>query len=348
MTHTAQLAALPGGTSYSEWSKSGACAPVTLPAGLVTTPKMVYDALMGWNDGRPVVPAAQANASYDTVVGIDTAGPETTCFTAEGMQYYAQLIDAVYRASKSRRLAGWHGKLLVHTHVGEGAVIDYAPAAPAQPWTFVNAFAAMPPTRSNSGQAQSNITTLLTAIARFAQLHPDLHRYVVFRLAHDTWASAAQAQRMHDERVEADVNLESNVATGAYPIARMPLGAAAMMNDDVDPLAGNMTTNFELNNLMAVLVKNPADPAQVGGILGNTPLRFLLESHVRCLLGTDADGVEHSDIVKEYAYASSLIAYWNAGDPGFRTRAGGIDEQTLFENVRWHRAEMASDTAGAY
>jgi hypothetical protein len=348
MTHTAQLATLADGTSYSEWSKSGACAPVKLPGVLVTTPKMVYDALMGWNNGKLVVSAAQAQAYYDTVVGIDTAGPETTCFTPAGMQYYAQLIDAVYRASKSRRLTGWHGKLLVHTHVGEGAVIDYAPTAPAQPWSFANTFAALPPTRSNAEQAQSNITTLLAAIARFAQTHPDLHRYVVFRLAHDTWASAAQAQLMHDERVEADVNLESNVATGAYPIARMPLGAATIVNAEIDPLAANATTNFELNNLMAVLVKNPADPAQVGGILGNTPLRFLLESHVRCLLGTDADGVEHSDIVKEYAYASSLIAYWNATDPAFRARAGGIDGQTLFENVRWHRAEMASDTAGAY
>jgi hypothetical protein len=27
--------------------------------------------------------------------------------------------------------------------------------------------------------------------------------------------------------------------------------------------------------------------------------------HARCLLGTDADGVEHSDIVREYGYASS-------------------------------------------
>jgi hypothetical protein len=348
MTHTAQLATLPGGTSYSEWSKTGACAPVTLPHGLVTTPKMIYDALMGWSSGKLVVPAAQAGAYYDTVVGIDTAGPETTCFTPDGMQYYARLIDAVYRASKARRLAGWHGKLLVHTHVGEGAVIDYAPAAPAQPWTFANAFASLPPTRSNAAQAQSNISTLLAAIARFAQAHPDLHQYVVFRLAHDTWATQAQAQRMHDERVEADVNLESNVATGAYPVTRMPLGPATIVTNDIDPLAANPATNFELNDLLTVLIKDPADASQVGGVLGNAPLRFLLESHVRCLLGTDADGVEHSDIVKEYTYASSLIAYWNATDPAFRAQAAHIDQQTLFENVRWHRAEMASDVAGAY
>lgn len=38
MTHTSQLATLRGGTQYSEWSKTGACAAVPLPSALVTTP----------------------------------------------------------------------------------------------------------------------------------------------------------------------------------------------------------------------------------------------------------------------------------------------------------------------
>jgi hypothetical protein len=63
------------------------------------------------------------------------------------MVYYGQLVDAVYSAAKMRS-TGWHGKLLVHTHVGEGSVIDYAPVPPAQPWTFESAFAAFPTTLS--------------------------------------------------------------------------------------------------------------------------------------------------------------------------------------------------------
>jgi hypothetical protein len=102
MTHTAQLGALPGATTYSEWSKTGACEPVALPRALVTTPKMVYDALMGWNAGTAVVPAAQAIEYFNEVVGIDTAAPETTCFTSTGMEYYEQLVGAVYRAAKAR------------------------------------------------------------------------------------------------------------------------------------------------------------------------------------------------------------------------------------------------------
>jgi hypothetical protein len=347
MTHTSQLASLPGGTAYSEWSKTGACAQVPLPKALMTDPKTIHDGLLGWDRGRLVVPAAQAAQFYDTVVGIDTAGPETTCFTPDGMAYYDRLIGAVYDASKARRRAGWHGKLLVHTHVGEGATIDYVPTPPAQPWTFQAVFSALPPTRTNAAQAEQNITALLGAVARFETAHPDLHDYVVFRFAHDTWASESQARAMHDEGVEADVNLESNVATGAYPVSRMPL-AQSSVDAEIAQLAQNPATNFELNDLLGALVKDPNDPSQVGGVLGNAALKYLLEARVRCLLGTDADGVEHSDIVKEYEYASSLIAYWNRTDPAFRDRSGGADEQTLFSNVRWHQTTMSSDKAEAY
>jgi hypothetical protein len=245
-------------------------------------------------------------------------------------------------------LAGWHGKLLVHTHVGEGAAIAYAPTPPVQPWTFQALFSTLPPTRTNSAQAQANISILLAAIAQFEAAHPDVHDYVLFRLAHDTWATPAQAQAMHDEGVEADVNLESNVATGAYPIARMPLGGAKILTDEIDPVAENPATNFELNNLLGTLVSDPSNVAQVGGILGDASLKYLLEARVRCLLGTDADGVEHSDIVKEYAYAASLMAYWNQTDPAFHARASGINQQTLFDNVQWHLSNMASDRALAY
>jgi hypothetical protein len=347
MTHTAQLATLPGGKKYGEWSKSGRCAPVALPAALVTTPKMVYDALMGWSAGKPVVSAAQARQYFDDVVGIDTAAPETTCFSPEGMAYYRRLIAAVYDASKSRRLAGWQGKLLVHTHVGEGGVINYAPSPPLHPWSFQTVFATLPRTRTNTAQAQANISTLLGAIAGFEREHPDTHDYVIFRLAHDTWATPSQARAMHDERVEADVNLESNVATGAYPVARMPL-AAELLAGRIAPLARDPTTNFRLNDLLGTLVTDPSDVSQVGGVLGDASLKYLLEARVRCLLGSDAGGVEHSDIAKEYQYAASLIAYWNRTDPAFPTRSGNAGRQSLFANVRWHLENMASDTALAY
>jgi hypothetical protein len=349
MTHTSQLATLPGAATYSEWSKNGRCAPVTLPRALVTAPKTIYNALLAQDGaGAPVVPPARRSRFFDTVTGIDTAAPETTCFTPDGMNYYKQLVGAVYDAAKERRRDGWHGKLLVHTHVGEGSVIDFAPVPPPQPWTFADTFGALPSTLTNSAQARDNITVLLAAIAQFEASHPDVHRYLVFRLAHDTWADPSQAQAMHDAGVEADVNLESNVATGAYPMSRMPLGIEAIMRDDVGPLLANQQSNFELNDLLRTLIPDPNDALQVGSVLGNASLKYLLEKHVRCLLGTDADGVEHSDIVKEYEYAGSLVAYWNRTDPSFRAAAASDGERTLFDNVRWHLKNMASDAAEPY
>ena len=349
MTHTSELATLPGGTQYSEWSKSGSCNPVTLPPALRTSPATIYRALLGQDEkGASVIPAERQSDFYHDVVGIDTAGPETTCFTPSGMDYYRQLVNAVYEASKARRAAGWHGKLLVHTHVGEGGVVNYSPAPPAQPWTFANSFASLPTSLSNTDQAGRNITEILTAVAQFEREHPDAGRYVIFSLAHDTWANEAQAAAMHAEGVEADVSLESNVATGAYPIERMPLGTTAVMQNDVSPLLSGVEANFVLNDLLHVLVANPNDELSVGTILGNASLKYLLENRVRCLLGTDASGVEHSDIAKEYQYASALIAYWNETDPAFRTAAAGITPRTLFDNVTWHLKNMSSDGALPY
>jgi hypothetical protein len=350
MTHTSELATLSGGTQYSEWSKQGTCQPAELHGYLKTPPDSIRNALLGLSDdgSTPEIPPAQLAAYEDTVVGIDTAGPETTCFTGEGMAYYQKLIEAVYAASKARRAAGWHGKLLVHTHVGEGAAIDFAPKPPALPWTFANVFATLPATRTDPSQAHANIDTLLNAIRTFEQAHPDARDYVVFRLAHDTWASDDDARAMHDLGVEADVNLESNVATGAYPVERMPLGAETVLGRDVDPVVGNPDTNLELNDFLGALLRDPSNRAQVGSILGSASLKFLLERHVRCILGTDGAGVEHSDIAKEYAYASALIGFWNDTDPDFRTQAAGVSEDALFDNVRWHLKSMSTDAAQPY
>ncbi len=47
MTHTSQLATLSGGNQYSEWSKTGRCAPVDLPAALRTDPAAIYRCASG-------------------------------------------------------------------------------------------------------------------------------------------------------------------------------------------------------------------------------------------------------------------------------------------------------------
>jgi hypothetical protein len=43
-----------------------------------------------------------------------------------------------------------------------------------------------------------------------------------------------------------------------------------------------------------------------------------------------------------------LIGYWNDTDPDFAAKAKGIDENSLFDNVRWHLQSMSTDAALMY
>ena len=169
-----------------------------------------------------------------------------------------------------------------------------------------NVFATLPPVRSDQrGKPTANIGNLARGDSPTSKRRiRTLHDYVVFRLAHATWASDDEAQAMHDEGVEADVNLESNVATGAYPMARMPLGEPVDHRPKTSIRSSRIpSTNLALNDLLGTRSRIPSNRVQVGAILGSASLKFLLERNVRCLLGTDGAGVEHSDIVEEYEYA---------------------------------------------
>src|SRR6185436_12714219 len=107
-------------------------------------------------------------------------------------------------------------------------------------------------------------------------------------------------KRMAALQVEADFNLTSNVATGAYPISRMPLGTPEVkkrLKPDLEDRALN-------------LIPHPDRAEAVADILGNVSLQYLLEAGVRVMLGTDGSGVEHSDIAREYVYATGLIDFW--------------------------------------
>lgn len=351
MTHTAQLGSTPDGNNYSTFEHTGACHDQPLNAALKLSPQQLYLALLGRDKtGADIVPDTAGQAFYDTLVGIDTAAPETTCFTAAGMAYYRQLVDAVYRAAKARRASGWNGKLLVHTHVGEGFGVYYGKQQPQQPWTFDKVFARIPAVTGNvvsSPQAaHDNITRLLDAVAALRVSHPDLDQYVVLRFGHVTHATLAQARRMAALRVEADINLDSNIATGAWSFADMP--AQQRLAQQAAGAAENPHTNFELNDLSQFLIPDPHDARQVAAVFGSHPLKYMLMAGVRVMLGTDGAGVEHASMPREYALATSLIHYWQAHDPAFRAAAGDISTQVFFDNAQWHLANMASDKTRAY
>ena len=238
MTHTAQLATLPGGAQYSEWSKTGTCRPAPLPRHARTAPKAIYDGLWVGMRARLVVPPTRSNAHTSTTSSVSIPPrPRRRALPATGMEYYQRARStAVYHASKRGAWPAGTASCSMHTHVGEGARDRLRAESPRRSLGRSPTSSPASATRTNAAQAQTNISTLLGAIRRFETTHRDAGRYVIFRLAHATWATPSQAQAMHDAGVEADVNLESNVATGAYPVARMPLGADAA-RESTPPLA---------------------------------------------------------------------------------------------------------------
>lgn len=348
MTHTDQLGENAAGNAYQTFEHTGRCHWVPLSPRIKLSPAQMYAALLGRDtDGRDIIPVGARQDFLDTLVGIDTAAPEMTCFSAAGMAYYGDLVDAVYRAAKARRAQGWHGKLLVHTHVGEGFTTYYAQQPPPQPWSFATVFARVPVLAGNvvtdANAPRDNIGMLIDAVAAIRRTHPDLDDYVVIRFGHVAHATLPQAEAMARLHIEADVNLDSNLATGAWSFASMP--AAQAMARKAARIAADPRTNFELNDLSAVLMPDPGDAAAAAGVLGSHPLKYLLMAHVRVMLGTDGEGVEHSSMPREYALAASLIRGWQAHDPAFRAAAPAATVDTFRANAAAHLADMAGDSA---
>ncbi len=350
MTHTDQLGENATGDAYQTFEHTGRCHAVPLPAVLKLSPDQMYNALLGRNrSGHEVLPADVRTDFFDTLVGIDTAGPEMTCFSPAGMAYYEALVDAVYRAAHARRTLGWHGKLLVHTHVGEGFTAYYAKRPPPQPWTFESMFAKVPVLDGNvvtNAQApRDNISMLIDAVARVRKTHPDFDAYVVIRFGHVTHATLAQAEAMARLHIEADINLDSNLATGAWSFSDMPDGRNVAKR--AVQAAARPSRNAALNDLPELLIPNPDDAQAVASVLGAHPLKDMLMAHVRVMLGTDGEGVEHASMPREYALAASLIRYWDAHDPAFRREAGAVGRATFRANAAAHLADMADDRPDA-
>lgn len=346
MTHTDQLAENADGASYRTFEHTGQCHDVPLPPALKLSPEQMYDALLGRDrHGRDIVPAGARADFLDTLVGIDTAGPEMTCFSPAGIAYYQHLVDAVYRAAKARRALGWQGRLLVHTHVGEGFTTYYARTPPALPWTFAAVFARVPVLDGNvvtdADAPRDNVGMLIDAIAAVRRSHPDLDDYIVVRFGHVTHATLAQAEAMARLHIEADINLDSNLATGAWSFADMPAGAA--MAARAARVAADEQSNAALNDLPQLLLPDPDDTEAVAGVFGTHPLKYMLMAHVRVMLGSDGDGVEHSELAREHALAASLLRWWESRDAQFRSSAGLPTPDIFARNAAAHLAVMAGD-----
>jgi len=237
--------------------------------------------------------------------------------------------------SKYRRSQGWNGRMVVHTHCGEGFAIYYN-TTPASN-TFENVFGSFPVystppnARTNPYAPRENIKLVVEAIQEVKNNISDIDCYIIFRLGHVTHIDPETAFLMGSLGIEADVNLDSNLVTGALPISI-----------DITDLLANVLSdpieNFKLNNFTAVLIPDPTDVTRVSDVFKNSSLLTLLTSGVKVImLGTDATGTEEDPLTREVVLLNSLLSYYNNTIPEFYqlgiTYASVLQEATKHQNL---------------
>jgi hypothetical protein len=176
-------------------------------------------------------------------------------------------------------------------------------------------------------QSARNIKLLLAAVQELKSEISDLDDYVVFRFGHVTNADMDDALAMKRLGIEADINLESNVSTGAYylPALRPPDNSLTPEHQQ-----------FEYNDLPArVRASGRAEE-----LLSTHAFKYMLKAGVRTLMGSDGGAEEHSAIATEYKMAEKLINYWKAHDDQF---PHGLTVDVLYQNVEDHLRNMRED-----
>jgi hypothetical protein len=345
MTHTSELAATSDGDHWMEFGTCGHCEQTSGVAAepLKTTPDTIRKALLGRNfEDHEIIRPGEKLDFFNEVIGIDTAAPEISCFTSAtsqdskglGMENYKKLVRAAYSASRDRRTAGWHGKLLVHTHVGEGSVTYLLRNVPAGdkaksvfetfPEIWIDEVTHLP---MHEEQARKNIKLLIRAVEELKAEISNLDDYVVFRFGHVTHADWDDALAMKRLQIEADINLESNISTRAFY-------SEAVSTADPQPLPESQ--QFEYNDLPGKIINS----GHAAEILSKHALKNMLAARVRTLLGSDGGGEENSDIKREYKLAEELISYWRSHDDDFPR---DISVSTFYKNAQEHLKDLKED-----
>lgn len=320
MIHTTELGSK--GDDQTANYANGQCTLVPWADSLKTDPETgLYSVLVNFKD----------------VVGVDVAGPESTCFTKDGMQRFKNLAETTYFASRTKQKEkGNKGKLVVRAHVGEGFPLSDEHLSQSELGscngirffpTVTSIFDREKQVALHRVEAQKNIAYILDAISELKKQYPDIDQYVVFRLAHLTHIDDKLAKRAKEVGITADANLSSNIATGAWPVPSHLIQ---------DHLVAKGLGPADTPDLLAALRKNGAS---LGDIFDNHGLKWLLLNHIPTVLGSDGSGVEHVDSLRaEYLMAKELISYWTTNDPIFAQQKVHIN--TMLQNQKKHYDEM--------
>lgn len=260
------------------------------------------------------------------ILGTDTAGVESTCFTNEGMKSFKELISTVYKVAQLRRKQDAQApKMVVRIHVGEGApiVIDDIAKSKNEACLDMRRLPSIKTTPDGKPlhlvEGRKNIAKLLTLIKDIKKEVKDIDTLIIFRFGHVTSISQAQAKLLKQLNIEADVNLSSNIATGSWPLSR----AAREKILKAYRIPTHVLEYF-LNG----------DNKKAPELFSHHPLKWLLYNNVLTILGSDGPGVEHSSMDREYQMADALIKYWNKTDANFRKKHISIKQ--LINNQNKH------------
>jgi DNA uptake protein ComE-like DNA-binding protein len=193
----------------------------------------------------------------DLVGGVDICGPEAGRWSAKGMDHLERAFGLL---ETEAQLSG--RQLVLRPHVGEG----YSGTS-GQRRLGVEENAAQAET------ARHNLDMILGRLEKMGYEPPPAGK-VQIRLGHVTAATAEQARKMAELGVIAEVNIGSNMVTGAL---RRGKGAE-------------------------------------GDRLDEHPLPTLLYYGVKTVLSTDAQGVMATNLPKEYGYADTIIQRFRGGE----------------------------------
>jgi hypothetical protein len=193
----------------------------------------------------------------DLVGGVDICGPEAGRWSSKGMDHLERAYELL---EAEAQLSG--RQLVLRPHVGEG----YSGTSGQRRLGV----------EDNAAQAQTARHNLDMILGRLEQMgyEPPPAGKVQIRLGHVTAATAEQAKKMAALGVIAEVNIGSNMVTGAL---RRGKGAE-------------------------------------GDRLDEHPLPTLLYYGVKTVLSTDAQGVMATNLPKEYGFADTIIQRFRAGE----------------------------------
>lgn len=241
--------------------------------------------------------------AHGLVVGVDLASPERACYTKKGAENLKSILTTTFEVAKSGTK-----RLVVHIHVGEGfpAFSEGKTRCNAPPLKELPAF----PIKYKAGVpvhyvvGSRNVEVLLDAVSEFraslGEAVSSFDDHVVVRFGHVTHATQVQANRMRENNIWADINLTSNLATGALSLDSGDVTQSETVESYTPRSPGNLR-------------KLAADPSNAA-LFKNHALATLLTSGVKVVLGTDGGGIEHSSMPNEYTLAKWILKEQGAPD----------------------------------